>query len=63
MKDNSKWMELSKKLRKLHHSTKNGLFIFLLCQLIVDVLELNGFGVIAVCHTAKSHPGTFSETG
>ena len=32
---------------------EDGSLIFLLCQLIVDVLELNGFGVIAVCHTAN----------
>ena len=32
---------------------KNGSFVLLLCQLVVDVLELNGFGVIIVCHTTN----------
>ena len=32
---------------------ENGSFVLLLCQLVVDVLELNGFGVITVCHTTN----------
>ena len=38
---------------------ENGGFILLLCQLIVDVLKLNGFGVVAVCDpadTVREHP-------
>ena len=42
-----------KKVEKTAPFIEDGCFIFLLCQLIVDVLELNGFGVIAVCHTAN----------
>ena len=42
-----------KKIEKTAPFIEDGCFIFLLCQLIVDVLELNGFGVIAVCHTAN----------
>ncbi len=38
---------------------EDGRLIFLLCQLIVDVLKLNGFGVVVVRHTAdtiREHP-------
>ena len=48
-----------KKVEKTAPFIEDGCFIFLLCQLIVDVLKLNGFGVIAVCHTAnpvRKHP-------
>ena len=34
-------------------------FVLLLCQLVVDVLKLNGFGVVVVGHTTNAigkHP-------
>ena len=33
---------------------KDGSLILLLCQLVVDILKLNGFGVIVVRHTADA---------
>ena len=38
---------------------KDSRLIFLLCQLVIDVLKLNGFGVVVVRHTAdtiREHP-------
>ena len=49
-------------VEKVQESTpfiKNSCFILLLCQLIIDVLVLNGFRIIVVCHTAdtvREHP-------
>ena len=59
MKDSSKWMELSKKLRKLHPLLEDGRLVLLLGQLVVDVVELDGLGVVVVRHTAdavREHP-------
>ncbi len=49
----------SKKFRKLAPFLKDSRLIFLLCQLVIDVLKLNGFGVVVVRHTAdtiREHP-------
>ena len=38
---------------------KDSRLILLLCQLVIDVLKLNGFGVVVVRHTAytiREHP-------
>ena len=38
---------------------KDGGLVLLLCQLIVDILKLDGFGVVVICHTAnaiREHP-------
>ncbi|MPN34826.1 hypothetical protein SDC9_182320 [bioreactor metagenome] len=41
-----------KEIQKGTPFLKNGLFIALLGQLIVDIQELNGFGIITVCYPA-----------
>src|SRR5699024_7767198 len=43
-----------KKVEKATPFIKNSSLVLLLCQLVVDVLKLNGFSVVAVGYTANT---------
>ena len=58
-KDSSNLMELSKKLRNEHHSSKMASLVLLLGELVIDVLILDGAGVVVGLHPAGAilkHP-------